>query len=94
MNLLKKLSLLLVILTLLSCFGNRQEASEDSITVMAYYMAPREDYRPQNLPLEKLTHIIFSFTEVIDNEMKFKNPALGEKLSLLVDQKKNTRALK
>jgi chitinase len=94
MNLLKKISTLFVILITFSCFKTDFEASQDSINVMAYYMAPRENYTPQDLPLEKLTHIIFSFTEVIDNEMKFRRPASGEKLALLVDQKKNHPHLK
>jgi chitinase len=61
---------------------------------MAYYMAPREDYKPQDLPLKKLTHIIFSFTVVIDHEMKFENPALSENLLLLVEQKEDHPHLK
>jgi len=61
---------------------------------MGYYMAPRDNYRPQDLPLDKLTHIIFSFTHVIDNEMQFRNEASGEKLSMLVEQKKNHPHLK
>ena len=89
MNIFKTSLVLFPFLFVFSGFDIQPAKSQNSINVMAYYMAPRENYKPQDLPLEKLTHIIFSFTEVIDNEMKFKNPALSEKLSLLVEQKKN-----
>ena len=83
-----------IIIILISGLGFRKNDNPDPINVMGYYMAPRDNYQPQNLPLDKLTHIIFSFTEVIDNEMKFRNFASGEKLSLLVEQKKNHPHLK
>ena len=50
---------------------------------MAYYV-PEKNYQPERLPLDKLTHIIFSFTKVIDGEMKFRNEETGEKLKALV----------
>lgn len=81
-------------LMMLFCTNTWSLKKPGDINVMAYYMAPREDYRPQDLPLEKLTHIIFSFTEVIDNEMKFRRPASGENLSLLVAQKEKHPHLK
>ncbi len=85
-----------LIITIILCSGFKTWASDDprQINVMAYYMAPRDNYQPQSLPLDKLTHIIFSFTEVIENEMKFRNFASGDKLTLLVDQKKNHPHLK
>ncbi|TAJ08102.1 glycoside hydrolase family 18 protein [Marinilabiliaceae bacterium JC017] len=55
---------------------------------MAYYVPPAENYQPQNLPFDQLTHIIYSFTEVIDNEMKFVNPQDGDRLQQLSAQKK------
>ncbi|MBR9998232.1 MAG: chitinase, partial [Cyclobacteriaceae bacterium] len=61
---------------------------------MAYYVAPRDNYHPEELPLDQLTHIIFSITEVIDNEMKFKHEESSSKLSLLADQKRNHPHLK
>jgi len=94
MNFSKKIVTVFVILTTLSYFEVQHAVGQGSIKVMAYYMAPREDYRPQDLPLEKLTHIIYSFTEVIDNEMKFRRPESGERLSLLVEQKKDHPHLK
>ena len=59
---------------------------QPSIAVMAYYV-PETDYRPEALPLNQLTHIIFSFTNVIDGEMKFKNAGHGKKLKQLVAQR-------
>lgn len=61
---------------------------------MAYYV-PERDYQPEAIPVEKLTHIIFSFTKVINGEMKFSNPDVsGPKLEALVDQKSRNPDLK
>ena len=61
---------------------------------MAYYV-PERDYQPDKIPVEKLTHIIFSFSKVIDGEMKFRHPEeSGEKLEQLVMQKKRNPDLK
>jgi chitinase len=94
MKIFKVTLVLLSVLFTFPCFQIKNVDEQNPVNVMAYYMAPREDYRPQDLPLDKLTHIIFSFTVVIDNEMKFEHPGLGEKLSQLVDQKKNHPHLK
>lgn len=83
-----------ITIILFSGFVIPESDNPDQINVMGYYMAPRDNYQPEKLPLDKLTHIIFSFTEVIDNEMKFRNFASGDKLTLLVDQKKNHPHLK
>jgi chitinase len=91
---LKKTFYFSFIIILFSCFEIKSNDNPGQINVMGYYMAPSENYRPQDLPLEKLTHIIFSFTEVVDNEMQFRNIASGEKLTLLVDQKENHPNLK
>ena len=65
-----------------------------SMAVMAYYVA-EEDYKPEKIPVEQLTHIIFSFTNVIDGEMKFRNPEdSGPKLEALVAQKSRNPDLK
>jgi len=61
--------------------------------VMAYYMA-RNNYTPSEIPVGKLTHIIFSFTEVIDNRMAFKRPESGESLRELVMQRERNPGLK
>ena len=50
---------------------------EKAITVMAYYV-PEKEYQPEKLPLDQLTHIIFSFTNVIDGEMEFRHEETGK----------------
>ena len=60
---------------------------------MAYYV-PERPYHPEQLPLDKLTHIIFSFSKVIDGKMGFDNEEAGEKLRQLVAQKKDHPHLK
>ncbi|WP_136465877.1 glycoside hydrolase family 18 protein [Flagellimonas onchidii] len=82
------------ILVIFASFMSSSETDKrPSFAVMAYYV-PELDYRPEQLPLEQLTHIIFSFTKVIDGEMKFKNEETGRKLSQLVAQRKNHPHLK
>ncbi|TDK44172.1 glycoside hydrolase family 18 protein [Algoriphagus formosus] len=62
--------------------------------IMAYYV-PERNFQPEEIPVEKLTHIIFSFTQVIDGEMKFRNPEnSGPKLEALVKQKDRNPDLK
>ncbi|SHG46959.1 glycoside hydrolase family 18 protein [Flagellimonas flava] len=75
-----------------SCSPKEPEKKE-TIAVMAYYV-PEEDYKPEQLPLHQLTHIIFSFTNVIDGEMKFAHEENGGKLKQLVDQRANHPNLK
>jgi chitinase len=60
---------------------------------MAYYV-PGRDISAESLPLEKLTHIILSFTKVIDNKMSFDNNTYEEKLIGLANQKNNYADLK
>lgn len=70
------------------------EVSENQPVIMAYYV-PEADYKPETIPVEKLTHIIFSFTNVIDGEMKFRQPDnAGPKLEALVAQKARNPELK
>jgi len=83
---------ILAIITMSSSYVSSEE-KEDNITVMAYYV-PEKDYKPERLPLNQLTHIIFSFTKVIDNEMKFNNAVHGIKLKQLVEQRKKHPDLK
>ncbi|WP_304517694.1 glycoside hydrolase family 18 protein [Cecembia rubra] len=62
--------------------------------IMAYYVAER-DYQPEKIPVEKLSHIIYSFTVVIEGEMRFRNPDVaGPKLEALVRQKSRNPNLK
>lgn len=88
--------------TILSCTKIQETKSPDTTSVtqeqkpvvMAYYV-PEKDYQPKTIPVEQLSHIIFSFTNVIDGEMKFRNPDdAGPKLQQLVNQKQRNPALK
>lgn len=67
---------------------------ENQPVIMGYYV-PEADYKPETIPVEKLTHIIFSFTNVIEGEMKFREPDnAGPKLEALVAQKVRNPELK
>ena len=55
---------------------------------------PRNNYQTQDIPVEKLTHVIFSFTEVIRNRMVFPDKPMGDKLKKLGDQKESNPGLK
>jgi len=69
-----------------SCSSPKETKDNSPIAVMAYYV-PEKEYSPEKIPLHQLTHIIFSFTKVIDGEMKFMNEAHKEKLRTLVAQR-------
>ncbi|WP_289645027.1 glycoside hydrolase family 18 protein [Maribacter aestuarii] len=84
---------LIVISGALISFISTGNENDDAIVVMGYYV-PEKDYHPDQLPLQQLTHIIFSFTNVIDGEMKFRDEETGEKLRQLVEQRKNHPHLK
>ncbi len=60
---------------------------------MAYYV-PDSDISGESLPLEKLTHIILSFTKIVDNKMYFDNNTYKKKLIELANQKENYPDLK
>ncbi len=92
-NLRLYLSILALILISVLLISSVVKDEENSIVVMGYYV-PEKDYHPDQLPLEQLTHIIFSFTNVIDGEMKFRDADTGEKLRQLVAQRKNHPHLK
>jgi len=96
------LSHLLTLMFILGCSPQPKKKTEvspqaESSTepvIMAYYVAER-NFEPEELPVEKLTHIIYSFTHVIDGEMKFSKPeASGPKLKALVKQKERNPDLK
>ncbi len=96
MTLLKNNFLLIIILAItVNSFSCKKSIDQKAhkIAVMAYYV-PEDDYHPETLPLHQLTHIIFSFTKVIDNEMKFNNTAFDKKLRQLVEQRKTYPDLK
>jgi chitinase len=61
---------------------------------MAYYYTGWNNFKPETLPFDKLTHIIFSFTEVIDGEMKFPEDTLDIMLKRLVQEREKHPGLK
>jgi chitinase len=85
----KKLQITLTILFIISfysCSVKDKSSPDSGVKVLAYYY-PHGSFDPGKLPLNKLTHIIYSFTEVIGNEMKFKDDSSGIKLKMLVAQR-------
>jgi chitinase len=93
----KKSTLLIPVLFVIlffSCTSQNNSSTDNGVSVMAYYFPRWGNYHPENLPLGKLTHIIFSFTEVINSEMKFKNDTSGMMLKMLVKQKRKYPNLK
>lgn len=92
----KTLSKLMVcsFLVIFGCTGGQKAVTNEGPAIMAYYV-PERDYQPRKIPVEKLTHIIYSFTHVIDGEMRFRNPDIaGPKLKQLVAQKERNPDLK
>lgn len=87
---------LFLFMFLMSCAPKQQleKTIQDSpVNVMAYYVA-KKGYEPETLPLEKLTHIIFSFSNVVDGEMQFRGEKSDDLLKRLVAQKENHPNLK
>lgn len=87
---------LLLVAVLFSCKPKKvgEKSIENApVNIMAYYF-PRQDFAPDRLPLDQLTHIIFSFTKVIDGEMRFRNEESGQRLEELVAQRDNHPHLK
>ncbi len=68
-------------------------SADPSINIMAYYV-PREGYMPDQLPLGQLTHIIYSFSKVVDGEMGFTDEEAPSVLRKLVAQKQGHPHLK
>jgi len=85
--------LLISLLSFTCSCSSPTKQQEPSLSILAYYV-PNQDDHPEALVLDQLTHIIFSFTKVIDGEMKFRNDEYGEKLKQLVAQRKNHPNLK
>ncbi|WP_242206395.1 glycoside hydrolase family 18 protein [Aestuariivivens insulae] len=88
-----RIKFLLLCVTIISFFACTPPPQEPSFAVMAYYV-PSNDYPPEAIPFEKLTYIIFSFTQVIDHKMQFKNERYSEDLKKLVAYKKQHPHLK
>lgn len=96
------ISLIIFFVFILGCSQQSNKQLEEPLktetsagpVIMAYYVAER-NYKPEEIPVEKLTHIIYSFTNVINGEMKFRNEErAGPKLEALVQQKKRNPSLK
>lgn len=92
MNIIKQYVFIPLLIFLFSCSSPTKQ-QEYPLSILAYYV-PEQDYRPESLPLDQLTHIIFSFTKVIDGEMKFRSEESGEKLRQLVSQRRTHPNLK
>lgn len=86
------LSVILISVLAISC--HRRKPDEKGVQVIAYYYTRWNNFHPETLPLDKLTHIIFSFTEVIDGEMKFPEDTLGMMLKKLVKERRKHPDLK
>ena len=85
-----------ILISLMACTNEKpdnKDTKDRDIVVMAYYV-PSDKFPPSGLQVEKLTHIIFSFTEVIDNEMAFVNESSSQKLHDLVKQKERNPNIK
>ncbi|HPF52121.1 MAG TPA: glycoside hydrolase family 18 protein [Draconibacterium sp.] len=91
-----RFSLLLFFLLLFACKSKevqQKTTSDTSINIMAYYF-PREEFDPEQLQLDKLTHLIFSFSHVVDGKMVFNSEEDGKRLEQLVSQKQKYPGLK
>lgn len=85
----KRFFILILLPFFFACSSDKSQTkagNEDTFKIMAYYF-PREEFYADSLPLDQLTHIIFSFSKVIDGKMQFGNERNDERLKQLVDQK-------
>lgn len=96
------ISYLFFLILILGCSQKPKNTDDDSQktkspsqpAIMAYYV-PERNFEPEEVPVEKLTHIIYSFAHVIDGRMQFRKPEeAGPKLEALVGQKKRNPDLK
>jgi chitinase len=90
----KKYLILASMILALSISSCSTTAPDRGVKIMAYYFPHWGNFHPEALPLDKLTHIIFSFTEVIGDEMKFPDDSTGLMLKSLVAEKKKHPNLK
>ncbi|WP_345004727.1 hypothetical protein [Snuella lapsa] len=88
MKYLKHFFIVITILLFLNC--NKTNSSQNHTpSILAYYV-PDNKIHPKDLPLDKLTHIVFSFTKIVDNEMVFTNDAYDKNFVSLFPKGKNT----
>jgi chitinase len=90
----KKFLIIASLIFAVSIYSCTTKAPDKGVSIMAYYFPHWGNFHPETLPLDKLTHIIFSFTEVIDNEMKFPDDTSGIMLKALVAEKEKHPDLK
>jgi len=90
----KKYLIIASLIFSVSIYSCTTKTPEKGVSIMAYYFPHWGNFHPETLPLDKLTHIIFSFTEVIDNEMKFPDDTSAMMLKALVAEKKKHPHLK
>ena len=98
MNMKTRLLPLLLSLFVMACNSNVTQQKTDAetdtgINIMAYYF-PRDEFDPEQLQLDKLTHLIFSFSHVVDGKMAFSREEDGDRLEQLVAQKEKYPGLK
>lgn len=90
----KIITTFLIVFLLISCKNKQPSNQLPKVNIMAYYV-PSENNMPDQLPLDQLTHIIFSFTQIIDGKMQFQRPETSDStLQQLVNQKKKHPNLK
>ncbi len=75
----------LVLLALTACHPTKKENKQ--LAIMAYYVPTANPTDLDHLAFDQLTHIIFSFTEVIDNQMKFVHPESADQLRRLIEKR-------
>ena len=91
-----------LLISIIACAPNAKEqkagfvqAKSSSVPVVMAYYVPERDFEPEKIPVEKLTHIIYSFTHIVNGEMKFRKPEVaGPKLKAVVRQKARNPDLK
>jgi chitinase len=89
-NMMHKLNYFFLFLLLIFC--NKTFAQADGIRVIAYYSGDAE--RIDNYPVEKLTHIIFSFSHLKENQLNIDNARDTATIQKLVSLKTRNPNLK
>jgi len=82
----KKLFLLSILFLALLASCNQDVVEKNPFAIIAYYV-PEKDFDASTLPLHQLTHIIFSFSKVVDGTLQFRNESHGPKLHALVKER-------
>jgi chitinase len=89
--------LALCLLPLLNCSTATDttdtEPANDDFAIMAYYVA-NDRFPPGDLALDKLTHILYSFSYIVDGAMAFTSPGHDSLIRVLVAQREKHPDLK